>query len=115
MHKELENAETHEFRRPTVPLSKPVSQQHQAFKQQLETLMPKYNMRKGRPLSRLKRPLPVAKRPLQPAPALKSAEGQVKFRLLPAGITLNHHHPLMSVQLTASAPATSTIITTGKK
>ena len=89
---DLDNNETHEFRRPTLPLSKTGIQQHQAFKQQIETLMPKYNMRKGRPLSRLKRPVlqPVSKRPLQPAPAMKSTEGQVKFRILPTGITLNH-------------------------
>ena len=90
-------SESHEFRRPTIPASKPAIQQHQAFKQQLETLMPKYNMRKGRPLSRLKRPLPANKRNLQPAPAIKSPDGKLKFRLYPTGTSLNQH-PLINVQ-----------------
>ena len=95
------NTETHEFRRPTLPLSKTGIQQHQAFKQQIETLMPKYNMRKGRPLSRLKRPAllqPVSKRPLQPAPAMKSTEGQVKFRILP------NHHQVAAPSSSSSSP-----------
>ena len=111
--RDLDNTETHEFRRPTLPLSKTGIQQHQAFKQQIETLMPKYNMRKGRPLSRLKRPAlqPVSKRPLQPAPAMKSTEGQVKFRILPTGITLNHQaasSPVINVKPFGTSTTTPT-------
>ena len=52
----LVESEESEFKRPTLPpLSKPTIQQHQAFRQQLVNLMPKYNMRKGRPISRPKR------------------------------------------------------------
>ena len=52
----LVDSEEAEFKRPTLPpLSKPTIQQHQAFRQQLVNLMPKYNMRKGRPISRPKR------------------------------------------------------------
>jgi hypothetical protein len=52
----LVDSEESEFKRPTLPpLSKPTIQQHQAFRQQLVNLMPKYNMRKGRPISRPKR------------------------------------------------------------
>ena len=78
----------HEFRRP---LSLPLSKQHQAFKQQLENLMPKYNRRTGRrPISRMKRDF-SQQRPkmLQPAPMVKSVDGQVKLRLMP-NITVTH-------------------------
>jgi hypothetical protein len=57
-----ENTTGYEFRRPSVPLPKPTiqqQQQHQAFRQQFENLMPRYNMRKGRPLSRPKRTQPI--------------------------------------------------------
>lgn len=63
-------------------------------------LMPKYNMRKGRPLSRLKRPNGpspnVPPRALQPSPVLKSDNGQVKVRIMPAGFTVTH--PVISIQ-----------------
>ena len=93
--------ENHEFRRPSLPLSK----QHQAFKQQVENLMPKYSRRTGRPISRLKRSVAsVANRTLQPAPTLKSGDGQVKLRLMP-NITLTH--PLVSIQMAAAAASTA--------
>ena len=65
--------------------------------------MPRYNMRKGRPLSRSKRPLASSAsshRPLQPAPALQLSDGKVKLRLLPAGITVTH--PIVSIQSSES-------------
>ena len=90
--------ENHEFRRPSLPLSK----QHQAFKQQVENMMPKYSRRTGRPISRLKRNVAnVPTRTLQPAPTLKSVDGQVKLRLMP-NITLTH--PVVSIQTAALNP-----------
>ena len=63
----------------------------ESFKQQLENLMPKYNRRTGRrPISRMKRDF-SQQRPkmLQPAPMVKSVDGQVKLRLMP-NITVTH-------------------------
>lgn len=95
--KKEEASETSEFRRPSLPLSKPTIQQHQAFRQQLVNLMPRYNQRKGRPLTRPKRPsVSNGTRTLQPAPTIKSTDGQVKVRLMPAGITVTH--PVISIQ-----------------
>lgn len=73
-----------EFRRPAVP---PVRSQHQAFRQQIDLLLPKYTQRKGRQMSRSKsfllRQLQAASnRPLQPKTIICSADGTVK-KLLP--------------------------------
>lgn len=102
-----ENGEFSEFRKPQLPLSKPTIQQHQAFKKQLENLMPKYNMRKGRPLSRPKQKASI--RPLQPSPNIKSKDGQItKVRLVtqppprlitqPPPPTITVTHPVISIQ-----------------
>ena len=100
-----ENTSHHEFRRP---LSLPLSKQHQAFKQQLENLMPKYNRRTGRPISRMKRinhqPSTTNNRLLQPAPTLKSVDGQVKLRLMP-NITVTH--PVVSITQNATTQSTA--------
>ena len=104
------NIEEPEFRRPSLPLSKPTIQQHQAFRQQMENLMPKYNMRKGRPLSRPKRALSgssvLSNRPLQPAPTIKGLGGQVKVRIMPqlAPRSITVTHPVISIQQSTQKP-----------
>ena len=105
----LEENTHHEFRRP---LSLPLSKQHQAFKQQLENLMPKYNRRTGRPISRMKRsvghqPSSANNRLLQPAPTLKSVDGQVKLRLMP-NITVTH--PVVSITQNATQSTTQPVV-----
>ncbi len=105
-----QQAPEHEFRRPlnVAPLTKPTiqqQQQQQAFRQQLENLMPKYSMRKGRPHSRSKRPLLSNSRPqpIQPQPSIAGRDGKLKYRLLPAnpgnmpGITMSH--PVVTFQI----------------
>ena len=70
-------------------------------------------MRKGRPISRPKRPSSTSSssnaRPLQPSNVKPSADGQVKVRLMPAhGITFTH--PVISIQSPAVSQDKSAII-----
>ena len=70
--------------------------------------MPKYNRRTGRPISRMKRinhqPSTTNNRLLQPAPTLKSVDGQVKLRLMP-NITVTH--PVVSITQNATTQSTA--------
>ena len=70
-------------------------------------------MRKGRPISRPKRPSSTSSssnaRPLQPSNVKPTADGQVKVRLMPAhGITFTH--PVISIQSPAVSQDKSAII-----
>ena len=97
------------FRRPTIPpvrLSAQNTQQQQAFRQQLDLLIPKYNQRRGRPLMRSKNVVSrqlLANRPLQPKmhPLIKTVDGKVKVRCFPetkSGPTITLTHPVISIE-----------------
>ncbi|XP_040573198.2 uncharacterized protein [Lepeophtheirus salmonis] len=108
---EKDSNDEENFRRPAAPTPAAT-----AFKQQLDLLLPKYNNRKGRPMSRKNGSYRLNngaqhQRLLQPKFFMPSSKSEVKLRLLPQ---VKVTHPMISIQqpLSLQIPTYQVIATT---